>query len=59
METVDKIVEFDRYCKSCKHEPLPESADPCFECLANPVNAYSHKPVKYEAAEKSRKNSSL
>lgn len=59
MEIVEKFVEFDQYCKRCKHEQLPESEDPCFECLANPVNVYSHKPVNFEAAEKSRKNSIL
>lgn len=51
MEVVEKIVEFEKYCLNCKHEALSESEDPCFECLANPVNAYSHKPVKFESKE--------
>lgn len=31
-------VYYDRYCKTCKHKKLPEEADPCDECLSNPVN---------------------
>ena len=41
-------VLFDKYCKTCKHEKLDETEDPCNECLENPVNLYSQKPVKWE-----------
>lgn len=44
----EKIVEFGEYCGTCKHEDLPESEDPCYDCLENPVNIDSHKPVKWE-----------
>lgn len=30
-------VYYDRYCKTCEHKKLPEEADPCDECLSNPV----------------------
>lgn len=43
-----KEVYFDQYCKTCKHEKVLEVDTPCDECLSNPVNQYSHKPVKYE-----------
>lgn len=43
-----KEVYFDQYCKTCKYEKLDESEYPCDDCLSNPVNTYSHKPVKYE-----------
>lgn len=43
-----KEVYFNQYCSLCKHKDCPEENDPCDECLSNPVNANSHKPVKYE-----------
>ena len=43
-----KEVYFDQYCKTCKHAKKDSYEDPCFECLDNPVNLYSHKPVKWE-----------
>ncbi len=48
MEDVYKEVYFDQYCKNCKYKDLKESDDPCDECLNEPVNLYSHKPVKWE-----------
>lgn len=48
MEESYKEVYFGEYCKSCKHEKLTESEQPCYDCLNEPVNLYSHKPVKYE-----------
>lgn len=44
----DKIVEFDKHCQNCVHRDLPETEDPCNECLTEPVNEYSHRPVKYK-----------
>lgn len=46
----EKEVYFDQYCKKCKHKDLPEIEDPCDDCLAEPVNSYSHKPVYFEEA---------
>ena len=48
MEDNYKEVYFDQYCKTCKHENLPETDDPCNECLQETVNVYSHKPVKWK-----------
>lgn len=48
MEDSYKEVYFGEYCKTCKHKDLKESESPCSECLAEPTNLYSHKPVKYE-----------
>lgn len=48
----DKEVYFDQYCKSCKHKDKGEVDDPCNECLDEPVNLGSHKPVKYEKGGK-------
>lgn len=49
METIDKIVEFDKYCDSCVYAENKEKEEPCNECLSNTTNLYSHKPVKYKA----------
>lgn len=48
---VYKEVYFGDYCKTCKHLDKYEDDDPCYECLANPVSLYSHKPVNYEKKE--------
>lgn len=41
-------VYFDQYCKTCKYKKTPQEKDPCHECLSEPMNLYSNKPVKYE-----------
>jgi hypothetical protein len=47
----EKIVEFNGWCQKCKYWEKSEAEDPCFECLENPVNVDSRRPVKYEEAE--------
>ena len=47
-----KEVYFDQYSKHCKHEKVKDTEQPCDECLENPMNLYSHKPVKFEEKEK-------
>ena len=42
-----KEVYFHEYCKTCQFADVKETEEPCNECLTNPVNDYSHKPVKY------------
>ena len=56
MEIVDKIVDFKKYCETCKHKDTKEVKDPCNECLDNPVNSHTTKPVKYEEIEEDNKN---
>lgn len=51
MENEYKIVEFEKYCKTCKHKKVKDVKDPCNDCLDNPVNANSKKPVNYEEEE--------
>ena len=41
-------VYFCDYCKTCKYYDCAMEEEPCNECLDNPVNLYSHKPVKFE-----------
>lgn len=48
-----KEVYFDKYCEHCKYMNIKSmTEEPCNECLENPVNLYSHKPVKFEKEEK-------
>lgn len=51
MEHIDKEVFFKEYCPKCKNEEVDENMKPCEECLSNPVNEHSHKPVKFEEKE--------
>lgn len=52
MEYPYKEVHFHDYCVKCKYYDRKEGEDPCFECLENPVNLYSHKPLKFKKSEK-------
>lgn len=48
MEYHDKEVVFHQYCPTCKYYALSGTEEPCNECLSNPINEDSHKPVKWE-----------
>ena len=50
--TTIKEVYFDQYCKTCKSEAVAEDKEPCNECLNNPINYDSHKPLNYSKATK-------
>lgn len=43
-----KEVWYDEYCKNCVHWQLTEAEEPCDECLNEPVNEDSHKPLYFE-----------
>ena len=43
-----KFVWFDNYCETCKYRDYKEVDDPCFDCLMEPTNLYSHKPIKWK-----------
>lgn len=57
MEESYKEVYFGQYCKTCKYEKDDEGDvnSPCYDCLAEPANVYTHKPVKYEEDPKKRR----
>lgn len=44
-----KEVYFGLYCKTCEHYSKDQDQEPCNECLTEPMNQYSHKPVKWKA----------
>lgn len=48
METRTKEVFYDIYCKKCKYYELEPYKSPCNECLAEPYNMDSHKPVNFK-----------
>lgn len=52
MDEPYKEVYFDQYCKTCKHKDVSDVEDPCDECLSNPINLNSHKPVNWEEQPK-------
>ena len=52
MENIELEVDFHKYCNTCNHKDLEEKFDPCHECLSNPTNVNSVKPLRYEANEK-------
>lgn len=51
MDDSYKEVYFGQYCQTCEHRNLLEIQEPCDDCLNNPVNVYSHKPVFYKKKE--------
>lgn len=52
MEYEYKEVYFDKYCKTCEFRDVDDVADPCNECLGEPCNLHSHKPVMYKENKK-------
>lgn len=54
MEIIEKIVDFE-YCKTCEHKETKDFLDPCHECLNNPVNINSQRPVNYKEETKKQK----
>jgi len=43
-----KIVDFEKYCATCKYRLNAESDSPCWECLDIPARESSKKPEKWE-----------
>ena len=49
-----KEVYYHEYCKKCKHKNVADTEAPCDECLSEPINLNTHRPVKYEEKETTR-----
>jgi hypothetical protein len=45
-------VNFEKYCKQCTHKDVTAIDPPCSECMDEPTNLYTDKPVKFEKKEK-------
>ena len=44
----EREVRFDTWCQKCKYEKLTEQEKPCWDCLDEPVNIDSEKPLYFE-----------
>lgn len=53
MEYPLKEVYFDNFCALCQYKDNEEHESPCDECLEEPVNEHSHRPVKFVKREES------
>ena len=51
-----KEVYFDKYCSKCEYKNRPESANPCWDCLDEPANVDSHKPLYFKEASENEKS---
>ncbi len=47
-----KIVEFDKYCDTCKYKKRSEKFKKCNDCLTIAARQDSHKPEYYEEDKK-------
>lgn len=47
-----KEVYFDNFCALCEHKDKKENESPCDDCLNEPVNENSHRPVFFVRKEK-------
>lgn len=43
-----KEVYYNEYCTKCKHIKEVMTDEPCNSCLSEPINLYTHKPVRFE-----------
>jgi hypothetical protein len=50
------IVDYETYCATCKHRDDDAFLDPCNDCLNEPVNADSKKPVYWSERDDSSKS---
>jgi hypothetical protein len=46
-----KEVRFDIYCETCEYKDLKDEDEPCCDCLDEPANQHSHKPVYWKGAK--------
>lgn len=49
-----KEVFFEKWCNQCQYQKERETSDPCNECLTNPVNESSHRPVLFKKKKQRR-----
>lgn len=52
MEHIHKEVDFHKYCPLCKYRDAKDVKDPCNECLGNPANVHSQKPINFKEVKK-------
>lgn len=47
----EKEVFFCDYCHKCEFNELSDQKEPCCDCIAQPSNINSHKPVYFKEKE--------
>lgn len=49
-----KEVDFHQYCKKCEHKTKSEfnPESPCYDCMDQPFNQDSHKPINFKEHKK-------
>lgn len=47
-----KEVDYFTYCSQCEHKELGENESPCDECLEEPLNEGSTKPIHFVRKER-------
>lgn len=56
-------VRFDQWCSKCEYSDITEDnmnpKDPCWDCLHEPMNVDSHKPVNFKAKEVPEKKGAI
>lgn len=55
----EHLVEFYPYCRVCENAGKAETEHPCCECLENPVNQDSHRPLYFKKSRKSSRRKHL
>lgn len=51
MENDIQMVDFKKYCKTCKYEKTKEIKDPCNECLDVGAREGTCRPERWEAKD--------
>ena len=46
-----RMVDFDTYCKICRYCDKDALEDPCYDCLDEPINQFTDRPVNYTEAK--------
>lgn len=46
-------VDYEKWCPTCKHKDEKESCDACNDCLNQPWNIDSRKPINWTEGEMS------
>ncbi len=41
------MVRYDKWCVKCKYKDRDENKDPCEECLENPTNINTERPINF------------
>lgn len=46
-----KIIDFDKWCTTCKYKDILAEEDPCNECLTCPARFENSAPLNYQKRE--------